>query len=114
MKGLWMPKTVSSTEAQNNFGAVLQWAEKENDEVIIQRRGKPSAVVMPYTEYEKVVELRQQEKKRQAIEALRAIRERVQSKNKDLTAEEAYQLAGFGLNVINETLQSDATLQNDA
>ena len=109
-----MPKTVSSTEAQNNFGAVLQWAEKEKDEVIIERRGKPSAVVMPYTSYEQVLELRQQEKKRRALEALRALRKQVQSQMQALSAKEAYEIAGFGQEVVEETLKSDEALQNEA
>lgn len=105
-----MPKTVSSTEAQNNFGAVLQWAEQEKDEVIIEKRGKPSAVVMPYTAYEQVIALRKEEKKRKAVEALRAVRQRVQTNTQGLTAEKAYRLAGFGEAVIKETLTSDAAL----
>jgi prevent-host-death family protein len=109
-----MPKTVSSTKAQNNFGAVLQWAEQEQDEVIIERRGKPSAVVMPYTAYEKVIELRQEEQKRRAIEALREVRRQVQAQHPDLTAREAYKLAGFGEAVIEETLKSDEALTPNA
>lgn len=29
-----MPKTISSTEAQSQFGSILKWAKENNDEVI--------------------------------------------------------------------------------
>jgi prevent-host-death family protein len=106
-----MPKTVSSSEAQNKFGTILQWAiDHQDDVVVVERRGKPAAVLMTYAEYEEMAKLRRQEQKRQALEALREIRRRVREQNQDLTAEEAYRLAGFGEEVIRNTLISDQEL----
>jgi hypothetical protein len=51
--------------------------------------------------------LPRREKKRRAREALREIRGRVQAQNKGLSAKEVYQHAGFGQEVVEETLQSD-------
>lgn len=106
-----MPKTVSSSEAQNNFGAMLQWAEENQDEVVVERRGKPAGVLMGYEQYQEFQRLKAQERKRKALEALEELRREVQRHNPGLTAEEAYRAAGFSEEVIQETLQSDEELR---
>ncbi len=105
-----MPKTVSSSEAQNNFGAMLQWAE-EQDDVVVERRGKPAGVLIAYTRYQEFQRLNELERKRKAFEALDALRREVQRRNPDITAEEAYRAAGFSEEVIQETLESDEELR---
>jgi prevent-host-death family protein len=102
-----MPRTVSSSEAQNNFGAMLQWTEEQVDEIVVERRGKPAAVIISYDEYTEIVRLRQEERKRQALAAIRQVRADVRAANQDLSAEEAYRLAGFSEEVIRETLAAD-------
>ncbi|HXF64052.1 MAG TPA: type II toxin-antitoxin system prevent-host-death family antitoxin [Caldilineaceae bacterium] len=105
-----MPKTVSSSEAQNNFGAMLQWAEENQEEVVVERRGKPAGVLIGYEQYQEYQRLKAQERKRKAWEALEALRKKVAARNADLTPEEAYRLAGFSEEVIQETLESDREL----
>jgi prevent-host-death family protein len=106
-----MPHMVSSSEAQNNFGAMMQWAEENNDEVVVERRGKPAAVLISYEEYKSIVQLKEQERKRKAFEALEKLRREVQRKNPNITAEEAYRAAGFSKEVIQATLKSDEELR---
>jgi prevent-host-death family protein len=106
-----MTKVVSSSEAQNNFGAMLQWAEEQGEEIVVERRGKPAAVIISYEEYAEVMRLRQAERKRQALAAIRQVREQVRAANQDLSAEDAYRLAGFSEEVIRETLAVDETLK---
>jgi prevent-host-death family protein len=108
-----MPKTISASEAQNNFGAVIQWAEDNQDDVVVERRGKPAAVIVSYEEYQKLAELREIDKRRKAFEAIEAIRNRVAMRNSDLSAEEAYRLAGFSEDVIEETLENDRKLAQE-
>jgi prevent-host-death family protein len=105
-----MPKRVSSSEAQNNFGAMLQWAEANEDGVIVERRGKPAGVLIGYAQYQELQRLKLLERKRKAFEALEALRKQVSARNADLTPEEAYRLAGFSEEVIQETLESDREL----
>jgi prevent-host-death family protein len=102
-----MPKTVTASEAQSHFGSMLQWAIEHSEGVIVERRGKPSAAIISYAEYEELTRLRKMEKKRQAFETLKTIRRRVQRQNTDLSAEAAYRAAGFGETVIQETLKKD-------
>ena len=106
-----MPKTVSSREAKARFGELLKWADESNESVIVIRYGKPVAVIMSYTEYEEVRKAPQTcELKRKAFEALEALRDEARLQNPGLTAEEAYRLAGFSEEVIQETLKADEEL----
>jgi prevent-host-death family protein len=105
-----MPKTVSSTEAKTQFGTLLRWASEKSDEVIVKFYGEPKAVIMPYQEYEAFLKLREKERRRQAWEAVEEIRRRVEARTPDLTREEAYRLAGFSEEVIQETIQKDQEL----
>jgi prevent-host-death family protein len=106
-----MPKVVSSSEAQNNFGAMLQWAEEQGEEIVVERRGKPAAVIISHAEYEEIQRLRLAERKRLALAAIRQLREEVRAANQDLSAEEAYQMAGFSEEVVQETLAADEELK---
>jgi prevent-host-death family protein len=88
-----MPKTVSATEAKNRLGALVAWAVEHRDEVIVEAHGKPHAVIMSYADYEAVQALREQARRREALERLRALRARVSARNQDLTEEQAMAFA---------------------
>lgn len=103
-----MARTVSSSEAHNSFGAMLRWVEENNDVVLIERRGKPAAVLITYDVYQEFGRLREQGRRRTAFARMEAIRKQVAAGNRDLTAEEAYRLAGFSEEVVQQTLASDA------
>lgn len=88
-----MPRTVSAREAKNRLGSVVSWVLENQDEVIVENRGAPVVVIMPYTEYEKVQELKEEDRRRQTIDRLRRLREQVMARNQDMTAEEGDALA---------------------
>lgn len=102
-----MTRVVSASEAQNSFGAILQWAEENGEEVIVERRGKPAAAIVPYEEYEYLKQLREDQRRREIFEELDALRQRIREHTPDLSAEEAYRLAGFSEEVIRETIEYD-------
>ena len=106
-----MARTVSSSEAQNNFGALLQWVNENAEGVIVERRGKPAAALISYEEYQAMLQLREEERKRKALSALEKLRREVQRQNPEISAEEAYREAGFSEEAIQATLQSDERLR---
>ncbi|MEZ4517611.1 MAG: type II toxin-antitoxin system Phd/YefM family antitoxin [Chloroflexota bacterium] len=53
-----MPKTISVSEAKNRLSAILEWAVEHEDEVVVESRGEPKAVIMAYGEYEALLDLR--------------------------------------------------------
>jgi len=88
-----MPRTVTATEAKNRFGSIVEWVREHNDEVIVQSRGEPSAVIISASEYEKLKSLREEARRREALERLRRIRKESLARNLDLTPEEGEALA---------------------
>lgn len=88
-----MPRTVSAREAKNRLGAVVDWALANHDEVIVESRGRPTVVIMPFSEYEKVRALREEARRREALERMRELRDRALARNRDLAPEEGDALA---------------------
>jgi prevent-host-death family protein len=105
-----MPRTVSSSEAQNNFGAMIQWAKEHNEGVIVERRGKPAAALISYEEYEAMMQLKEEERKRNAFARMEKVRKQIAARNQDLSDEEAYRLAGFSEETIQEIMASEGAV----
>lgn len=88
-----MPKTVSVSEAKNKLSALLEWAVEQGDEIVVESRGEPKAVILRYGEYEELLQFRAQQRRRAALQQLEALAAQVQGRNSDLGEEEADQLA---------------------
>jgi prevent-host-death family protein len=100
-----MPKTISASEAKNSLGAVIEWAVENQDEVIVESRGKPKAVIMPFDDYEEYQQLREQARRRAVLARLEKLAEKTGARNQDLTAEAAEALADqFTREVINDMI----------
>jgi len=77
-----MRKTLSAVEARKKFGEVLEGVYYRGDEVIIERAGKPMAVVVPMARYEahlrnwdrifELIELSQERNKGVPLEVIEA------------------------------------------
>ena len=79
-----MKRTISAVEARQNLGDVLSGVLYRNDEVVIERAGRPVAAVVSMRLYERIV--------RQRNEMLDLI-EKAQSVNADLSEEEVERIA---------------------
>ena len=88
-----MPKTVSATEAKNRLGSLMQWVVEQQDEVIVENHGAPNVVIMTVAEYEKLQALKEKARREEVLREIRALREQVLARNRDLTPEEADELA---------------------
>ena len=88
-----MPRAVSATEAKNTFGSVVNWVTEHDDEVIVERQGRPYAVIMSFEEYEKVRELREQKRRQEAWETLERLRKTISARNSDMTPEQIEEFA---------------------
>lgn len=105
-----MQRTVSSREAQSRFGSMIQWATEHEEGVVVERRGQPSAAIISYEAYEELARLRKMERRLQALQTLREVRQRLQERTTELDEREAYRLAGFGEQAIEDVLQNDQRL----
>lgn len=88
-----MPRTISVTEAKNKLSAMLDWAIKNQDGVVVESRGRPKAVILPFSEYETYLLLREKEQRRAALRRLEELAATVQTQNQDLSPDEAEQIA---------------------
>lgn len=91
-----MPRTVSATEAKVHLGTLLEWTTTR-DEVIIESRGRPRAVLISVEQYEELGRLREEARRRDALARLDALAESLQGQNQDLSEDEALGLAGRGV-----------------
>ena len=45
-----MAKTVTASDAKNRLGSIMDWAVDNDDEVVIEKRGEPRVVMMPFSQ----------------------------------------------------------------
>ena len=102
-----MTRVISSKEAQRNFDEIAQWAEENREDVVVERLGKPAVAIIPYTEYESFQQMREAKRRNEILKEIEEIRQEVASGNTDLTPEEAYRLAGFSEEAIQNMVKSD-------
>jgi prevent-host-death family protein len=88
-----MSKTISANEAKNRLGTWIALVSDTDEEIIIERHGKPKAVIMSFDAFEQVKELREQQRREGLLKQLHALREEVRAQNQDLTQDEAEELA---------------------
>ena len=88
-----MTKTVSATEAKNTFGAILKYLETTEEEVIIENRGVPTAVVVSIDRFREIEELEERAKRQQALEDFRKLRTEIAGQNEDMSTTEAQEFA---------------------
>lgn len=88
-----MPKTISVSEAKNKLSAMLEWANRNQDGVVIESRGRPKAVILPYTEYEAYLSMREKEQRRTALKRLEELAAIIQAQNQDMSPDAAEQLS---------------------
>lgn len=101
-----MSKTISATEAKNRFGAVMSWVLQNEEEVIIESRGKPQAVVMGFRDYQETKKVKDHLRRQEALTRLENLRDKVAVRNRDLNEEQALDLTDrFSREVIEEMAQ---------
>lgn len=102
-----MTINVSSSEVRKRLGRFLNLASEENEDVVIEVRGEPTAVIVSYSQYEQMAREREDEKRKVALELLRNARASVQENMGGVSREEAYRMAGFGENAIREIIRRE-------
>ena len=88
-----MPRTVSATEAKDKLGGIMAWARKNRDDVIIESRGRPNAVIVSIEEYQRILNWRERARREESLARLERLRQRVSDRNQDLSDTEAEAIA---------------------
>jgi prevent-host-death family protein len=101
-----MPKTVSASEAKTQFGSIMNWSVERQDDVIVESRGRPKVVIIPFEEYERLRTLREAARRQEALARLERLREEVRARARGLSKEEAESITDrFAREVIAEMAQ---------
>lgn len=88
-----MLKVVSANGVDGAWSDLLGNVAKDGAEVIVERDGRPTAVVIPFAAYEELRALREERRRTDALDRLRALRAGVRARNDDLSEEEAEAIA---------------------
>jgi len=88
-----MTRTISSNEAKQRWGALMNAVVDDGDEVVIESHGTPKVVVISYDEFLEYRELREIQRRAEIMDRLRALETRLRSRNQDLTPEQVDELA---------------------
>lgn len=86
-------RTVSATEAKNRFGAVVKSAREADDVVLVENHGEPYVFMVPPTEFKRLQDADKELQRRNRLERLEEIMRRQAERNKDLSPEEADEIA---------------------
>jgi PHD/YefM family antitoxin component YafN of YafNO toxin-antitoxin module len=88
-----MPRTISTNDVEDRLSSAISWVEEHGDDVIVETAGHPRAVIMSFTDYEQMRDLRDRVRRGEARKRLHQLKQEVSNRNRDLTDEEAMALA---------------------
>ena len=101
-----MTVNVSTSEAKAKLSSFVQQVVGNREEVIIENRGTPLAVLIPYSAYEQYSRWRDQNRRQRALEELQELADTIQSRNQDLSEPETDEIADrFSRDVIDEMIE---------
>jgi prevent-host-death family protein len=108
-------KTISASQVQNNFGAIVKQVRRgEVKEVIIENRGEPVAAIVDVEELQAMREFREQGKRKKALQQIREVRAEIQARAKEkLTDEEALAIADRFSRELIEDLAKEGKVKFD-
>jgi prevent-host-death family protein len=86
-------RIVSATEAKNRFGAVVRSAREDVDVVLVENHGEPYAFILSPSEFQRLQDADVELRKRMRFDRLEEIMREQAERNRDLTPEEADELA---------------------
>lgn len=88
-----MLRTVTATEAKAKLADLMKWAMKTGDSVLVQSRGNPQVVIVPFNEYEELQRAKERNRRAEAMTRLQEYARENQTLNQGLTSEEAEAIA---------------------
>lgn len=86
-------KTVSATEAKNRLAALVGEVARGNEDVVIENHGQPRAVLISFELYTELLEAREQQRRRAAMDALWQLADELKAQSWDLDEEATLELA---------------------
>ena len=88
-----MAKRVTATEAKNRLGALMEYINDNNDDVIVESRGEPRAVIITFPEYQQLEACREKARREELWKQMEALRKRVGEQLQDLSSDDVQRIA---------------------
>lgn len=102
-----MIRTLSSNEAKQQWGSIMNAVGNNGDEVIVESHGKPKVVVIPFDEFEAFQKARKEQIRAEALVKFDALSARLGKRNGDLTQDQIDDLANRFVHEMYEDLVRD-------
>jgi prevent-host-death family protein len=84
-----MAVVVSASDAKKNLGSLLSRVRTNDEAIIVENRGAPTAAIISIAEFDMLKELKERARREEALQELRKLRAELDERQKDLTQEEA-------------------------
>ena len=102
-----MSRTVTATEAKNQFASLISNVKKNDEPIFIENRGKPQAVLLSENRYRALETIEREQRRADTLRRLRAIQAEGEARNSDLTEDEAMELAVQAVKEIRAEMASE-------
>jgi len=99
-----MVRTISATQAKTGFGALVESIARGEGDVIVENRGAAQVVILSASRYQKLEQLEVENRRNEAVKALRRLRTEIQAQNPDMTEALADDIAQRASNDIAEAI----------
>jgi len=110
-----MSRTVTATQAKNNFGELLRWTKDNKGGIFIKQYGEPTAVVVGIEEFRELQRLQEAQRLKATLAEVERIKrdvwEALPDELKEIDAVQMYIEAGFSEEVARETAAFDEQLK---
>jgi prevent-host-death family protein len=104
-------KTISATQAKNQFGALVESISSGEGDIIVANRGEPIVAIIPAEKYDTLLRLLKEERHRDAAATLRRLSADIQAQNPDITEELANEISNRAVRDIALAIKRKLTPQ---
>jgi prevent-host-death family protein len=88
-----MIRRLSSNQAKQQWGTVVDSVIEDGDSVIVESHGKPKLAVISYDEFQEFQQFKEEKRRAETLERFREFGRRIGNKNSDLSEEQIEELA---------------------
>lgn len=104
-------RTLSTTEAKNQFSAVVNSVADNDETVVVQQHGRPKVAIISMDEFDGLQQWKERQRREEALRQLRELRREVRAQNEDLTDEQAMELATRFVREVVEEMYDEGKLR---
>lgn len=104
-------RTLSTTEAKNQFSAVVNAVADNDETVVVQHHGRPKVAIISMDEFDGLQQWKEEQRREEALRQLRELRREVRAKNEDLTDDQAMELATRFVREVVEEMYDEGKLR---